>query len=362
MGLKCRLLGHQYGDPEIEREREENGDEVVATIREIQVCQRCGTEHVVSENKEVTSIRRPEEVGLETDAAPEAADPVAADEAPAGPETTPTGDASAQAGDAATPTDGDPTPAADTGTHIAEAEPDESAAPAPREDAAEASADSDSDSDSAFNDDDFEPPESPDEDDAVILDDEGDERDETQWPEDTGPDPAMAARESAAAEDGQPVEPETPDEDVTDDAEFIDAEEDPVNDDVDVDRERGEWPEREDVEDREPSWPVQEGEDEGFAAEPSDGSPSEDVSFGGLTPEANGHVGDDAAEEDYITAGDDGFTRAEQQGELQSDVPDDRIEFYCPNCGHARSAGASSMRAGDICPECKQGYIAERQL
>jgi hypothetical protein len=358
MGLKCRLLGHQYGDPEIEREREEKGDEVVATIREIQVCQRCGTEHVVSENKEVTSIRRPDEVGLETDAAPEAADPVAADEAPAGPETTPTGDAPARAGE--TPSDGASTPAADaeTGTRIAEAEPaDESAASPSPEDAAEAPADG-----SSFNDDDFEPPESPDEDDAVILDDEGDERDETQWPEDTGPDPAMAAQESAAAEDGRPVEPETPDEDVTDDAEFIDAEEDPANDDVDADRGRGEWPEREDVEDRDPSWPVQEGEDEGFAAEPSDGRPSEDVSFGGLTPEANGQAGDDATEEDYITAGDDGFARAEQQGELQSDVPDDRIEFYCPNCGHARTAGASSMRAGDICPECKQGYIAERHL
>jgi predicted RNA-binding Zn-ribbon protein involved in translation (DUF1610 family) len=37
------------------------------------------------------------------------------------------------------------------------------------------------------------------------------------------------------------------------------------------------------------------------------------------------------------------------------------VEFYCPNCGHARVAGASSIRAGDICPECKQGYIAERE-
>lgn len=339
MGLKCRLLGHQYGDPEIEREREENGDEVVVTIREVQVCQRCEAEHVVSENKEVTSIREPEDVGLDAGAEPEAADPVAADDAPTGPETTP-------AGDAGTPDE--TRTSADAGPHIAEAEP----ADVEDHETVGGSADSES-----FNDDDFEPPESPDEDDAVILDEEASERDETQWPEDAGPDPAEAVRESAAVEDGRPVEP---DEDVTDDAEFIDADAEVASDDARANRERGEWPEREDLEDREPSWPVQEGEDEGFAAEPSDGVAA-DVSFGGLTPEANGHAADESDEGEYVTAGDDGFTRAEQH-ESRSDAPDDRVEFYCPNCGHARAAGASSMRAGDICPECKQGYIAEREL
>ena len=59
MGLKCRLLGHTYGDPEVERNREERGDEVVVTIREVQTCARCGDEQVVSQNKEVTAIRSP---------------------------------------------------------------------------------------------------------------------------------------------------------------------------------------------------------------------------------------------------------------------------------------------------------------
>ena len=34
---------------------------------------------------------------------------------------------------------------------------------------------------------------------------------------------------------------------------------------------------------------------------------------------------------------------------------------FCPECDWLRAVGASSARAGDICPECKQGYIAERE-
>jgi predicted RNA-binding Zn-ribbon protein involved in translation (DUF1610 family) len=96
----------------------------------------------------------------------------------------------------------------------------------------------------------------------------------------------------------------------------------------------------------------------------------------------NGGAPDDAAEVDGIAAGgadggaaeptyvgadgtDDpdagqGFVRA-GESTTEADVPADRVEFYCPNCGYAQIAGTSSMRAGDICPDCKQGYIAERE-
>ena len=60
MSLKCSLFGHAFGDPDVEREREEQGSEVVITIRETEVCQRCGTERVVSENKEVTTLETPD--------------------------------------------------------------------------------------------------------------------------------------------------------------------------------------------------------------------------------------------------------------------------------------------------------------
>jgi hypothetical protein len=56
MSFKCSIFGHAYGDSEIERERDEEGNEVVTTIREIQTCKRCGETRVVSENKEVTTL------------------------------------------------------------------------------------------------------------------------------------------------------------------------------------------------------------------------------------------------------------------------------------------------------------------
>ncbi|WP_311171794.1 DUF7093 family protein [Halobellus ordinarius] len=65
MGLRCRLHGHTYGEPEVERSREEIGNEVVVTVREVKVCDRCGAEETVSENKEVTALRSPSELGLD---------------------------------------------------------------------------------------------------------------------------------------------------------------------------------------------------------------------------------------------------------------------------------------------------------
>ncbi|MFC6726322.1 hypothetical protein ACFQE1_18530, partial [Halobium palmae] len=65
MGLRC-LLGHDFGEIEIEREREEEGEEMVVTVREVKTCARCDHRRVVSENKEVTSIRPPAEATAET--------------------------------------------------------------------------------------------------------------------------------------------------------------------------------------------------------------------------------------------------------------------------------------------------------
>ncbi len=55
MGLRC-LLGHDFGEPETERKRNEDGNEVVVTVREVKTCDRCGEKQVVSENKEIKSI------------------------------------------------------------------------------------------------------------------------------------------------------------------------------------------------------------------------------------------------------------------------------------------------------------------
>lgn len=55
MGLRCSLTGHQFDETEVEREREQRGDEVVVITKEFDVCSRCSTRSLRSENKEVTS-------------------------------------------------------------------------------------------------------------------------------------------------------------------------------------------------------------------------------------------------------------------------------------------------------------------
>ena len=56
MSFKCSVFGHDYGDHEVTREREEDGSEVVITVRETETCVRCGEVRVISENKEVTTL------------------------------------------------------------------------------------------------------------------------------------------------------------------------------------------------------------------------------------------------------------------------------------------------------------------
>lgn len=273
MGLRCSLLGHDYGESEIEREREEQGNEVVVTVREFEECRRCGNEQIVSENKEVTAIEGPEPTPkpIESKAAEEPAD--------VAPET--------------------------------EAMESEAADSKP----------------AGFNDDDFEPPESAEEDDGIILEDE---------PEEDG------------GEKG---------------------------------RGHGEWPDPEDTNaddpDRAPTeWPDTGVEDEGFDAQVDDGNDAE-VSFGGgLTPESAPQVEDDAEfveaesknETEFVRTTrpdpqtDTGFTRArEAPSPDRASKSNPNAELVCPECGQfGGAASGSSLRAGDICPECRKGYLSER--
>ncbi|ELZ94878.1 hypothetical protein C440_07377 [Haloferax mucosum ATCC BAA-1512] len=327
MGLTCRLLGHSYGDSETEREREERGDEVVVSIRELQVCARCGHEQVISENKEVTAIRTPEEVGMtegeaETAAAgfePANPQPGAEDTGAPDIETAPDPETEAEA-------------SADAG-----ASADADAQPAPDHPAVDETAERDG-------------PDSVDApsvtDDAIILDDDDEEpaaRDRTQWPD-----------EVDEVETDDPM-PETPVD--GDDAEFIDADAEANDADAGTDADADAAPEQTR---KRGAWPEAPGEDEGWNAEPDDGEPVS-VSFGGgLTPEGNSSPSPETNGQYIEAESDDDFVRADESN-VASEAPDEAIEYYCPNCGHARGASASSMRAGDICPECKKGYIAERE-
>ncbi|GAA0247360.1 oxidoreductase [Haladaptatus pallidirubidus] len=302
MGLRCSLLGHDYGESEIEREREEQGNEVVVTVREFQECARCGDQQVVSENKEVTAIEEPEPT-------PE---PIASrEQAESGeqfePERQP--EPKGQSESVSMSESGD------IGAEIVS----ETEAPAESEPTPEPG---------RFNDDDFEPPQSAEEDDGVILDDDEEE------------------------------------------------------DEQDTERGHGEWPDPEDtnVDDAgvgTTEWPNTGMEDEGFSAEVGDGGRT-DLNFGGgLTPESAPEADDDTEVVEAEPREDTGFvrtTRPEPQTETgftrahEAPKPDQASEsnpnanLVCPECGELGGAAAgSSLRAGDICPECRRGYLSEQE-
>lgn len=327
MGLRCSLLGHDYGESTTEREREEQGGEVVVEVRDLRICARCGAEKVLSENTEVRTLEAGVERG-DTDAAvsdqpPEADTEQSSLEATEGyiEEVDETTDVAGAAGADET--------AGSTGT------------PAEHAPSAE-------------------------EDDAVIIEDEPDqERDRGQWPD------------------------EAQQEALTDTVDETDAEPSP--------------------------WPEHEGEDEGFDAKPSAGDDA-GVEFGGsLTPEA-AEPGE-ADDEGYVEAppsepdpsgggstdgttsadsfkqrgspppsqpsrgeaaatstgeaggersgepavGDTGFTSAGPVNPPTGSTDDVDTVLVCPECGFERTAARASLRAGDICPECRRGYLAERR-
>ncbi|AZH26891.1 DUF7093 family protein [Haloplanus aerogenes] len=311
MGLRC-LLGHEYANREVEREREERGNEVVVTYRTVETCDRCGERRIVSENKEVRPVRNPRDdevtTGLGGDAGGVTADmgeSPGEDDAPAAAETEP-----APTPQPETPNE-ESTPAAST------AEPTD----VPDAEGAASADETATDAD-----------ETDDVDDAIILDDDGTDeggadRSHGEWPE---PD----------TESEMEPEPEPEPDTVDDGATVVSGDE---------------------------GWPDTEGEDEGFDAEPSDGTPTE-VSFGGgLAPERADETASGEAEAAAATNGTTGGSVAGKQFVAAEEVErvgeegDGETEFFCPNCGYARVAGGSSMRAGDICPECHKGYIAERE-
>ncbi|WP_435070224.1 DUF7093 family protein [Haloplanus sp. C73] len=298
MGLRC-LLGHEYANREVEREREERGNEVVVTYRTVETCDRCGERRVVSENKEVRPVRNPSDETVTTGLGGD-------------------GSVTPDLGEEDTAS----TPTTESTGESTEAEPSATTEPADAPTTDDTPAD--------------ETP-SEDVDTGIILDDDDEEEDagergRGEWPDaDT-----EGADEQGEAPESEP-EPE-PEPDVDDGATVVTGE----------------------------GWPDPEGEDEGFDAEASDGA-SMDVEFGGgLTPEEKSTSDEADASGTAMTAETANGTGSKQfvTAEGVERVDDDdggETEFFCPNCGYSRVAGGSSMRAGDICPDCHKGYIGERE-
>lgn len=301
MGLRC-LIGHDFAPPETEREREERGDEVVVTVRELKECTRCGERRIITENKEVRTTSR--------STSEEAAD-------------------------------------AETGRHSAEHDP--AAAPTTESTYDEVSAE---------------------EDDGVILPNEPEERGEGEWPESKETDePDESADEPSQWPDAG-ESPETPGE--TEAAEWPDTEEASAES---ADSEPSAWPARDSEKDEEDEsasepqpWPETTGEDEGFdAVTGGDDSDVDDVEFGGgLTPQrSGGSTPDDTDESDDATevapAGITSTTPGpEPTGPQLSNASGDSL-LVCPECGNEVSGEITSHRPGDICPECRRGYLTARE-
>ena len=337
MGLKC-LLGHDYSAPEIERERVEDGDEVVTTLREVQTCARCGETRVVSENTEVTTMARltaeaetVEESATRTETLsndpspeePSTDDPPAADSstvessadqpAPAEPSTA-TGEAPTAAGG---PQASTATPETDEGVEFIE------------ETAAGASASRSVTADPTTG--------------------EGSTTDPTTGEGSTA-DPAddgaeiLESESPASGEDGSAT--------TTGGVDRTDG------------RERGAWPSVDtpaeasaETDGEHRSWPTHDAEDEGYDASTSH-------SAGETGDEAVAYVGGPAAEAS-ATARTDTTTGLERSRErraasAEETRPRGPTEYYCPACEMTTDTEGSSLRAGDVCPECRGGYVAER--
>ncbi|PSP20088.1 hypothetical protein BRC62_00780 [Halobacteriales archaeon QH_10_67_13] len=157
MSFKCSVFGHDFGPTETVREQTEEGNEVVTSVREVKTCSRCGKVRIVTENTEVTRVSPDPDSDPGPVAGPEPGPASASPGATAGEEQTATHDGGtvgrgASAG--ATGVDG-----ADESETLSTL-PDESTVPGVEHT-------------------------SPEDDDGVILEDEGDERAPGEWPDTT---------------------------------------------------------------------------------------------------------------------------------------------------------------------------------
>ena len=79
MALRCSVLGHAWGESEVEREHEARGSEAVVTVREFRTCKRCGDRDVLGE---VTEVKPADEVPPEGSPAPDEVEGIRDDSPP----------------------------------------------------------------------------------------------------------------------------------------------------------------------------------------------------------------------------------------------------------------------------------------
>jgi len=352
MSFKCSLLGHKFGETAVERDRQEDGTEVVITITELETCTRCGETRVVSENKEVTTL-----------------------------ETPATGDAGAEG-------------TADV--------PGPDAGSADARDAAVVDAEGGDDSDPTIPDAESDTVSEP-TDDAVIIDDaeeDDDERDPGEWPEEAddedGATPADAPASEADA-DGDDDDERDPGE-WPDDSDVTAAER--AGESAEVEILESESAEETGTDDSasgstEAGSGVETGVDDAGAAAADEraeatvggptnagavtadgdasGASSESGSAGGVGGQgtsawpderdegalsADEAMGEWPEETKRDEPADSGLVNTELDDDEEAiTVPEGM--FKCSECGFTTEVESSSLRAGDFCPECHRGTLAQ---
>lgn len=350
MSIKCSLLGHDFGETTVERQREEEGTKVVITITEMETCSRCGEVRVVSENKEVTTLETPER-----------------------PDDDPTGGADDDAGDEFA-TAGEEESVGGTDAVILDDDSEESSAQAEARGAETTIPD-------AEGDDPITPEADPSEEDAVIIGDaEHDDRDPGEWPGEDG-DPDGAAEPTAdghAADDDRnpgewPGEAADPAEraDETDEVEILDAGPDDGDDEEDGDSPSADDA-RTDVESASADVGgaftdgAVGGTDDGSGATETTGERSDGRSLGAWPEEESASASGDAMgewPEETLNErpSDTGASGPGLDSGKEHSVTVPEGKYKCPECGSTADVESSSLRAGDFCPECHRGTLLQHE-
>ncbi|MFB6131850.1 MAG: hypothetical protein ABEJ44_00410 [Halanaeroarchaeum sp.] len=359
MGLRCSLLGHDFGDVVVEHDRDERGEEVVVTERELRECRRCGTESVVSENTEVRR-RRPDD-----------------------------GESGAERVDGADDIDGDATGAGTvTDDGVVGAEPAETASEPDPASLVEEAETSEATREQA-------------EGDAIILDDETETMDSApvaDQPDEAADEPPPESTETTEGSEkaGRPEKtadttdaPPATEADVDSPTASDDGADAPTSNEGPTDArstsaERPAGTATETAESDPGNWP-DESSDDPATAEPDrteerwphhpdpDHEGADDASS---TPRREGERRTtDASSEsgfEFSESPSESSDRGSGRREPSSGIvrtgsidltgpPDGSVDgvLVCPACGHSVPVARSSNRPGDICPECHAGYLAE---
>jgi ssDNA-binding Zn-finger/Zn-ribbon topoisomerase 1 len=328
MGLQCSIFGHKYGDVQSERERRENDNEVIITVRETKTCNRCGETMVVSENKEVRTVETatdaPVNSGADSQgetATPQGPSPGVGAEVIDSPQDTENEDTTdvSQETDEYTTNVSQDADDDDTAAVPGEIDGEYTTNPSP-EQAAGGAATGQQESNT---------PPGPDGDTASR---EQDSEDETATYSTGGiPDAETGEEMAGSLGDGPPPR--------KDDAEILDDDED--------ERAPGEWPE---------DW---EDETDDGGVEPP-----------GEWPEETTGDADDWQPETDIEPDEEADTADTDEHEVDDEEPEieptrsaltvPEGEFYCPECGFATRVDDSSLRAGDFCPQCHEAALEHR--